>query len=417
MKKHLCALSAVAAAAFLSACGGGDAPRAAGPAQSAVTLSSVQIGAATAASSATPTYVDVAGAHIVSQTQLTARTIALTISTSSFTANTVVEVTLPTGYASDPARRWPVTYFLGGTGHDESSFRALYDGENLTASYPSLVVSPYAGVGYWSDWFNVGAGGPPKYETFVSSQLIALIDANFNTIANRAHRALIGDSMGGYGAMMMAARHPDQFVAASSISGAVDTNFLQGTLVTAASPTIYPALPDSIYGLRLSEEVRWRGHNPVDLADNLRDVQLQVRTGNGVFSAANGESLLSVDPIGCAVEAALIQPESISLHDTLSTLGIAHVMQQYAWGCHSEIFFQQEIRDSLPGFVAAFGTPAPASFNYRSIEPSFSVYGWSLVADPARALEFLALGGVSSEGFTVSGSGVTVVTTPPLFAP
>ncbi len=364
---------------------------------------------------ATPALVDVAGARIVSQTQRTARTVALTIATPSFAADTVVEVTLPAGYEAEPTRQWPVTYYLAGTNQNEATFRALYHGEDLTAAYPSIVVSPNGAAGYWSDWFNAGAGGPPKYETFVSSQLIPLIDANFRTIADRAHRAILGESMGGYGVMMMAARHPDLFVAAASLSGGVDTNYAPGTLLATLSPVIMFALPSSIYGVRLNQEVRWRGHNPADLAGNLRDVRLQVRTGNGAFSSANGETLADLG--GCVLESALILPESISLHNTLDTLGIAHGWQQYGWGCHSVALFGQEVSDALPGFVAAFGTPPPSSFNYRSIEAAFTVHGWSVTADPVRALELLSLANVSSHGLTVMGSGSTMITTPALFAP
>jgi S-formylglutathione hydrolase FrmB len=365
--------------------------------------------------SATPAFVDVAGARIVSQAQLTARTVALTIATPSFATNTVVEVTLPVEYEADPGRHWPVTYYLAGTNQTQASFRAVYHGEALTATFPSIVVSPNGAAGYWSDWFNAGAGGPPKYESFVSAQLIPLIDANFRTIANRSHRAIMGESMGGYGVMMMAARHPDLFVAAASLSGGVDTNYAPGTLMASVSPAIMLALPTSIYGIRLNQEVRWRGHNPADLASNLRDVRLQVRTGNGGLSTANGETL--ADLVGCVAESALILPESISLHNTLDTLGIAHIWQQYGWGCHSVALFGQEISDTLPGFVAAFGTPPPSSFNYRSIEAGFSIHGWTVTADPARALEWLGMANVSSHGLTVSGSGATLMTTPALFAP
>jgi S-formylglutathione hydrolase FrmB len=367
-----------------------------------------------APAAATSTFVEVAGARIISQTQRTPRTVALTIATPSFATNTVVEVTLPSGYEADPGKNWPVTYYLAGTNQNEATFRALYHGEELTAAYPSIVVSPNGAAGYWSDWFNMGAGGPPKYETFVSSQLIPLIDANFRTIANRAHRAIMGESMGGYGVMMMAARHPDLFVAAASLSGGVDTNYAPGTLLASLSPAIMFALPTSIYGVRLNQEVRWRGHNPADLAGNLRDVRLQVRTGNGAFSSGNGETLADLG--GCLLESALILPESISFHNTLDALGINHVWQQYSWGCHSVALFGQEVSDALPGFVAAFGTPPPSSFNYRSIEPAFAIHGWSVATDQARALEFLSLANVSSHGLTVMGSGTTTVTTPALFS-
>jgi S-formylglutathione hydrolase FrmB len=381
-----------------------------------VVLAGLAGGSALAADPATPpAYVEVAGARIVSQSQLTARTLELTIATPSFGANTVVEVTLPTGYDADPHKSWPVTYYLAGTNRDHTAFRAIYNGENLTASYPSIIVSPNADAGMWSDWRNLGAGGPPMYESFVSAQLIPLIDANFRTIANRSHRAVMGESMGGYGAMMMAARHPDLFVAAASLSGAVDTSFTQNAPVTNVLRLLTVALATPIYGLWPAEELRWHGHNPTDLAGNLRDVQLQVRVGTGSLSMSHGESITDVS--GCVLESAGIVPETISFHNTLGTLAIPHAWQQYSWGCHSPALFGQEISDSIPGFVAAFGAPAPSEFDYRSMEPAFSVYGWSISADPARALEFLALNGVSKQGLTIAGSGATRVTTPPLFTP
>jgi hypothetical protein len=144
-------------------------------------------------------------------------------------------------------------------------------------------------------------------------------------------------------------------------------------------------------------------------------VRLQVRTGNGVLDPAMGES--ATDAGGCSLEAGIIQPESTSLHNTLTDLGIPHVWAQYGWGCHSVALFEQQIRETLPIFEQAFTAPAaaPAVFDYRSIEPHFDVWGWSITADPIRALEFLDLHNVSTRGMTITGSGRTLVTTPSLF--
>src|SRR5690606_21685341 len=92
-----------------------------------------------------------------------------------------------------------------------NTFADFLDGENLTADYPSILVSPDGNSGYWSDWFNGGTFGPPQYETFVTDQLIPLIDSRYRTMPNRAQRAVFGISMGGYGSLMLAARNPDLF--------------------------------------------------------------------------------------------------------------------------------------------------------------------------------------------------------------
>lgn len=60
-------------------------------------------------------------------------------------------------------------------------------------------------------------------------------------------------------------------------------------------------------------------------------------------------------------------------------------------------------------------TCATIDLSVPRCEPRFSVFGWSVTADPDRAWEFLDLKDVSASGFTITGSGLTRVTTPPLF--
>lgn len=61
-----------------------------------------------------------------------------------------------------------------------------------------------------------------RYETFISTELPAYVDAHYATIANRTGRAITGLSMGGHGALWNALRHPDMFGAVGSMSGGVD---------------------------------------------------------------------------------------------------------------------------------------------------------------------------------------------------
>jgi len=110
-------------------------------------------------------------ARIIAERQIDTRVIELTISTPAFTAPTKVDVDLPMGYNDDPNRRWPVTYYLAGDTHHYGDFNTEYDGERLTRSFPSIVVSPNGNSGWWSDWYNFGAFGPPMYETYVVDQL------------------------------------------------------------------------------------------------------------------------------------------------------------------------------------------------------------------------------------------------------
>jgi S-formylglutathione hydrolase FrmB len=352
-------------------------------------------------------------ARVIDERRIDARVIELTVQTPAFVAPTKLHVNLPRGYDADPSRRWPVTYFAAGTQNRWNTFNDVLEGRKLADDYPSIIVSPDANSGYWSDWYNGGAFGPPKYETFVVDQLIPLIDARLRTVADRSQRAIFGLSMGGYGAAMLAARHPDVFAAASTISGSVDTNLPVNGFALSYSSTYDDAPVDAIYGPRDEQEVRWRGHNPTDLAANLRAVDLQVRTGNGSLNPGIGETLRDLP--SCAVEKS-VQEASISLHRRLDALKVPHVYRDYGPGCHSLGNFQREIVDTLAVFkrVLAAAPAVPATFDFRSIESSFDIFGWHIDADPGRAVEFLTVR-AAGDSIALDGTGRAIVTTPPRY--
>src|SRR3954447_16534851 len=149
--------------------------------------------------------------------------IELTIATPAFSAPAKVQVFLPAGYDAQPDRRWPVTYYTHGAQGDQTRFWPWYG--DLIKDFRSIVVAPDGGwLGWYSDWYNGGAGGPPMYETYIIDQLIPLIDQHFRTVGTRAGRAVIGESMGGYGVMTLTTRNPDAWATAVSLSGATDNS-------------------------------------------------------------------------------------------------------------------------------------------------------------------------------------------------
>jgi S-formylglutathione hydrolase FrmB len=347
-------------------------------------------------------------AEIVAVEEASDRVLELTIETPAFTEPTKVHVYLPPGYREDRSRDWPVTYFTAGTMNNYNTLFHL-GGEELTAEYDSILVSPDGNSGYWSDWYNGGLFGPPAYETFVIDQLIPLIDARYRTKADRAHRLVTGVSMGGYGAAMFAARHPDLFSAVASLSGATDSNLPYLAAAVSASSTFDGGEADAIYGPRATQEIRWRGHNPTDLASNLRDVDVQVRTANGIPAPEIGENPLSADGASCVVEQGVYQG-SMSFHSALTAIGKEHVYQDYGNGCHTMPNFMRQTVDTLKHFetLLADPPPAPETFDHRAIEPAFDLWGWRIEADPARALEFLRAAG-SQHDLELTGSGTTTV--------
>ena len=70
---------------------------------------------------------------------------------------------------------------------------------------------------WWTDHDPVVSDGA-RWGAYVSEDLVADVDANFRTLPDRAHRAIAGTSMGGFGAYQNALSHPQTFSSVSSTS-------------------------------------------------------------------------------------------------------------------------------------------------------------------------------------------------------
>ena len=359
-----------------------------------------------------------AGAHAIAPPKLTGREQLdprlqeLTFSTPALASETHVRILLPTGYDAGGHTRYPVLYLLHGAIDDYKSWTDKGDAEAITKGSPLIVVMPDAGqYGNYTNWYNDGAFGQPQWETWHIRQLVPWIDRHYPTIAKRAGRATAGLSMGGNGAMSYAARHPGMFVSASSFSGAVDTNSPGVQPVTQASGLSDGShTPGAIFGLRSTDEVRWRQHNPWDLAGNLRGLKLTLRTGNGAPGGPGGDT-------GDPVEAE-VHTESVNMHNQLVALHIPHVWDDYGAGGHAWYYWQRDLRETLPGIMKTFAHPPapPSPFTFRAVEPSYSVYGWR-VSVKRPALEFSELRSASRKGFKLLGSGSATVRTARYFKP
>lgn len=140
----------------------------------------------------------------------------------------LASVYLPPSYATHPRRRYPVVYLLHGFGADDRAFIAgAYQNLDIRISMDSLVraglvremiiVTPNARNRFDGSFYsNSPATG--NWEDFVVSDLIPFIDSHFRTIARRGARGIAGHSMGGFGALLLAARHPELFSAVYALS-------------------------------------------------------------------------------------------------------------------------------------------------------------------------------------------------------
>jgi putative tributyrin esterase len=131
---------------------------------------------------------------------------------------------LPPGYASG-TEIYPVVYLLHGSGENagdpitQGGVRKTMD--RLVATDPdnaAIVVMPDSNDAQWYDGFD----GKIRNETYLAGHVVPYVDRHFRTIASRRGRAITGVSNGGYGAILLAEKHPDLFVAAGGMSANLD---------------------------------------------------------------------------------------------------------------------------------------------------------------------------------------------------
>jgi enterochelin esterase-like enzyme len=140
-----------------------------------------------------------------------------------------VTVYLPPGHDEVQGQRFPVIYLLsshGNTGPGLMNWQAWdvniqqqIDGliEDGTIG-PVIVAMPDMWTRFGgSQYINSARMG--RYEDYLINEIIPLIDRNYRTIPDRDHRAIMGRSSGGFGAITQAMHHPDIFGAFACQSG------------------------------------------------------------------------------------------------------------------------------------------------------------------------------------------------------
>ena len=117
-----------------------------------------------------------------------------------------------------PGHKLPVVYLLHGGG---GGFRDWTNDSDVSQFAESglVLVMPEGAASYYTN-----AVDPPqdRYEDYIVNDLISEVESKFPAAVGHSNRAIIGVSMGGFGAVNLALRHPDLFVFAGGISPAID---------------------------------------------------------------------------------------------------------------------------------------------------------------------------------------------------
>lgn len=135
----------------------------------------------------------------------------------------------PPGYEKNTTKRYPVLYLQHGWGEDETAWsnqgHANLIMDNMIAegkTKPFIIVMTY-GMTNELKWGHMNDFKIEPFQTVLVNELIPYVDAHFRTIADRAHRAMAGLSMGGIETHAITLNKPDVFSYYGLLSGGIYT--------------------------------------------------------------------------------------------------------------------------------------------------------------------------------------------------
>ena len=123
-------------------------------------------------------------------------------------------ILLPADYAS-AQRDYPVLYLLHGLWGSENDWLASTNLRNYAHAIPLVIVMPEGDDGWYTNWQSDPAA---RYEDYLTTDLPREIAAKYRISTDRTHTFIAGLSMGGYGAMKAALKHPDRYAAVGAFS-------------------------------------------------------------------------------------------------------------------------------------------------------------------------------------------------------
>ncbi len=148
---------------------------------------------------------------------------SLTIKSAILGRDVKYSIYLPSDYDKSE-RSYPVLYLLHGSGDNETGWIQFGEVDKITdnsvkrgESAPMIIAMPDGALtGYINSFDN-----KIRYEDFFIQEFIPFIEKTYRIRAQKRYRAVAGLSMGGYGTLIMATKHPELFAAAAPLSAGV----------------------------------------------------------------------------------------------------------------------------------------------------------------------------------------------------
>jgi enterochelin esterase-like enzyme len=149
----------------------------------------------------------------------------VTIFSPSNNRNLTFRVYRPPGYSTNTTQHYPVVVSLhgiSGTGQQRANTYFPTLDARMTGGeiLPMIWIFP---DGQTNSFYGDAFDGHKQVYSHIINEALPYADANYRTIPDRDHRAMEGFSMGGFGAAMYTAKHPELFSAVVEQGGALFT--------------------------------------------------------------------------------------------------------------------------------------------------------------------------------------------------
>ena len=185
---------------------------------------------------------------------------------------------LPPSYDAQPAKKYPVLYFLHGLGGDHTflvnsgAWSIIEDAQEEKRIGELVIITPQADTSFYIN----SKDGRVKYEDFFMREFIPEMEKRFRVLATRTGRAIGGISMGGYGALRFAFKYPQMFAAVAVHMPALMEELPRGS--GGAGVTAYMG---SAFG-RPADQTYWKANTPFAFARtaNLRGLKIYFDCGD-----------------------------------------------------------------------------------------------------------------------------------------
>jgi diacylglycerol O-acyltransferase/trehalose O-mycolyltransferase len=253
----------------------------------------------------------------------------------------------PRGFSTSSSRRWPVLLLLHGADDGPSSWTREAALLERSEELDALVVMPEAGpIGFYTDWHHPDAtGSAPRWEGFHLDEVPHVLDAGYRAGPTRV---VAGVSMGGYGAIVYAAKRPGMFAAAASYSGLLHITRRGMPAFIAAMLLREREHRAALWGSPRRDRKRWLANDPYHLAERLRGTALYL-------SYADGRPLPTDHvPPGSGMLERWVAPTTERLASRLAALGIPATVSR-GHGAHEWPTWRRELDRSWPFLLAALG--------------------------------------------------------------